>query len=87
MKDLDGFLPTVAKAWDSKWFGDPMAILDRKLRDTRRELIALNKTNGNVHNNVNTTRAALIRIQDALEAVKKLEAAILQEEALLLQIS
>lgn len=32
MTEIDGFLPTVSKAWEIQWYGDPMANLVRKLK-------------------------------------------------------
>ncbi|XP_074342467.1 uncharacterized protein LOC141680033 [Apium graveolens] len=49
MSDLDNFRETVASAWNEPWFGDPMAILCRKLKCVKGALVTLNKRHGNLH--------------------------------------
>lgn len=101
MCDLDGFLEVVNKAWSDQWYGNPMAILCRRLKCVKQELVILNKNRGNAHSNVKTTRAKLKEVQDSLASsptdqdflteehiiVKNLEKFLLEEEALLLQKS
>lgn len=64
MTEVNGFLDSVSKAWATPWFGDPMAILNQKLKEVRSALIVLNKSHGNVHNNVSLARAILSDVQE-----------------------
>ncbi|KAL8119986.1 hypothetical protein AgCh_017207 [Apium graveolens] len=86
----------IGNAWNEPWYGDPMAILCRQLRNTKVALIKLNKANGNLHDKVHLTRKNLADIQERLSqtssaqfldleqnACKTLESCLLQEEALL----
>ena len=102
MKDFPQFQSTVHSAWHSQpWFGDPMMILQKKLKNVKQALIALNKTVGNAHSNVDTARASVAAVQLCLvddrsnrafleeerSAVARLEQALTVEEQLLLQKS
>ncbi|KAL8117310.1 hypothetical protein AgCh_015279 [Apium graveolens] len=101
MKDLEGFHEEVRKGWSTVWYGDPMAIICQELKEVKTELRALNKAHGNLHNNFKAAREHLSTIQQSLndnfldpvilkaelEASKRLEGALLEEEALLLQKS
>ena len=102
MKDFPQFQSTVHSAWHSQpWFGDPMMILQKKLKTVKQALIALNKTVGNAHSNVDTARALVAAAQicladdrsnqESLEeerlAVARLEQALNVEEQMLLQKS
>lgn len=102
MTDLDGFAEAVSSAWSGEWFGDPMAILVRRLQVTKKSLVGLNKKHGNVRANVQLARMKLVDIQDRMRpltcthpnllieerlAAKILETALLEEEAFLLQKS
>ena len=101
MSTIPEFQEVVRKAWtQSSWYGDPLAILARKLKDTKKALAVLNKAHGNVHTNVTTARENLADIQNSLSdttdpiilqheqtAIRLLEQALLEEESLLLQKS
>lgn len=49
MCDLDGFQEVVRVAWKEAWYGDPMTIHSRKLKNIKVALVKLNKTHGNLH--------------------------------------
>lgn len=99
MFDLAGFEAAITKAWSTRMYGDPMAILCRKLKLVKGELIALNKSKGNIHVAVNEARALLHSIQNNLKgslgntdllleeqsAVDNLDSLLEQEESLLSQ--
>ncbi|KAL8098626.1 hypothetical protein AgCh_031406 [Apium graveolens] len=91
------YIEVVLKGWDSQWYGDPMSILCRKVKEVKMELKKLNNSHGNVSSNVAVAREALAEIQNALsldptnvnfnraerKAIKDLEKIILEEEELL----
>lgn len=101
MIEIPGFLQTVLEAWNSTvLFGNPMAILCRKLKVVKEALVNMNKRHGNLQSNVKVARDALADIQDRLavapsdelrdneaSTIVKLNQALLQEESLLLQKS
>ncbi|KAL8099763.1 hypothetical protein AgCh_032133 [Apium graveolens] len=101
MKELEGFQDVVRKGWSTVWYGEPMAILCQKMKEVKTGLRALNKAHGNLYNNVLDAREHLRAIQDSLnnnfldplllkaelEASKRFEGALLEEEASLLQKS
>ena len=67
MSDLEGIKEAVTKAWSQHWFGDPMAILCKKLKRVKVEIILVNKKNGNIHSNVGLARANLHDIEERLD--------------------
>ena len=66
MSNIQGFHSTVAEAWSESWYGDPLAILCRKLKNVKKALVQLNKNAGNVHSNVTMARDDLHFFQNAL---------------------
>ncbi|XP_074378640.1 uncharacterized protein LOC141720187 [Apium graveolens] len=101
LSKIQGFRDTVAAAWSYSPNGDPMNILNDKLKRVKKGLIALNKKQGNAHSNVSRARDVLKRIQDKMRmgpinnsmiieeraATNKLEALLIIEESFLLQKS
>ncbi|KAL8091848.1 uncharacterized protein LOC141690658 [Apium graveolens] len=100
MCEHENFHDVIRIAWNEPWYGDPMAILCRRLRNTKVSLIKLNKANENLHNKVHLARKNLVDIQERLSqtssaqlldleqnACKTLESCLLQEEVLLQQKS
>lgn len=59
MCNLEEYQDIIKETWQEQWFGDPMAILCKKLRQAKQALIGLNKRNGNVHSNVDIARKEL----------------------------
>lgn len=66
MLELPGFAEVVKNVWDTRLYGDPMAILVRKLQLLKIQLVTLNKKNGNVQSNVELARVDLAGIQNSL---------------------
>lgn len=101
MSNIEGYHDIIKEAWKDQWFGDPMGILCRKLKQVKQALIVFNKRNGNVHSNVDIARQDLSHIQEQVErnptdtgirnsetdAKKKLGESLIQEESLLHQKS
>lgn len=86
MSTLPSFYATVEKAWNTSWYGDPMAVLNRKLKDVKQALIQLNKDNGNVHSNVTQSKANLFLIQDRLRQDPHNPALLDQQKSLALAL-
>ncbi|KAL8114685.1 hypothetical protein AgCh_021523 [Apium graveolens] len=100
MCELESFQDVVRTSWDKPWYGDPMAILCKRLRNVKDALIKLNKANGNLHNKMHGARQNLADIRERLShnstaqlldleksACKDIESCLLQEEAFLQQKS
>ena len=101
MLDWDGFMDTVASVWNSPLYGNPMAILCRKLQLVKSKIKELNRNTGNVHIIVESARNDLQNIQKDLaddlsnshllllevSAVSNLNKALENEENFLLQKS
>ena len=66
MFQLDGFKDAVLTAWSQPLFGDPLAVLGRKLKLVKQNLVKLNKIHGDVREKTVNARATLAAIQDAL---------------------
>ncbi|XP_074377805.1 uncharacterized protein LOC141719332 [Apium graveolens] len=76
---LPDFPDVIAKVWSQPLYGEPMAILYRKLKLVRLAFSDLNRKHGNLHFSVNKARVELAVIQDRM--------ALLQEEKLRMQKS
>ena len=66
MMEYEGFKDVVLDAWGTPLYVDPMAILSRKLRLVKQNLVVLNARLGSVHNAVSLDRNELHDIQKKL---------------------
>ena len=66
MLQWEGFKDTVANVWNSPLYGNPMAILCRKLQQVKTKIKELNRKNGNMHLIVDAARIELQNIQKDL---------------------
>ena len=101
MLEWEGFKDMIATVWASPLYGNPMAILCRKLQLVKTKIKEINRNSGNVHANVVAARAELQVIQKDLagnpvnsnllvkeaEAVSTLNKALDNEEKFLMQKS
>lgn len=63
------FASTVEMAWNIVVQGDPWFILTQKLKNVKKALIALNKSGGNLHDNVALARDALLQYQSDMPVI------------------
>ena len=101
MLQWEGFKEMVAEVWASPLYGNPMAILSRKLQQTKLRIKELNQKHGNLHLNVINARTELSDIQMELardsqnhslllkekSAISRLDQSLEEEEKFLLQKS
>lgn len=66
--DRSGFYNEIETAWGSTIGGDPWFILTSKLKLVKSAMIKLNKDSGNLHTNVETSRANLMHFQASMTA-------------------
>ncbi|XP_074361168.1 uncharacterized protein LOC141701414 [Apium graveolens] len=96
----EDFLQVVEKAWDIEVTGTPWFRLSSKLRNVKKALKILNRDVGNLHQEVITTRQALLDFQSSMSTpssqsqreeelllISKYKAALLSEEIILKQKS
>ena len=70
LRDIPEFMDTVNSAWNTQvWYGGPMVIFNRKMKDVKRALTLLNKKHGNVHTIVSQARDSISAIQQELSLV------------------
>ncbi|XP_074328439.1 uncharacterized protein LOC141700297 [Apium graveolens] len=72
MLGILSFLSTVEHAWQVQFFGDPMVVLARKIKLVKQALKELNKSHGDLNDNVASARANLNDIQEKLNVSKVL---------------
>lgn len=98
MADIPGFLDVVATAWYVPFLGPPSSRFAARLKQAKILLKDLNKGQGNIFSNVQSSRANLAEVQDSMvtnfddslmhkekELIYALNTALAQEESLLLQ--
>lgn len=67
LADKDSFIPTVEKYWGMEVQGFRMFILAKRLKNMKRHLRNMNRSNGNVFSKVKMLRVELKRVQQSLD--------------------
>lgn len=84
---LDGFEEEIHKACESTLFGDPMAMLCRKLKLVKENLIALNKAHPSISLAVQQARELLQHTQNDLTADPLKQNLFLLEQTTILKLN
>lgn len=66
MLELEGFNDAVSDCWNNNIRGNSFFTFNKKLRRTKRDLVALNSSNGNLSSNVSNLQVQLAFIQLSL---------------------